>query len=84
MGAARHSILRKIYVCRSAFLQPLMPPFHVVHLKITSQSGTGGTTVGIVVQIHFLVLDAPPQSLDEDVVQRPASTIHADSDPVRP
>lgn len=33
---------------------------------------------GIVVQIHFLILDRPPQAFRKDVVQRPPATIHAD------
>src|SRR3954454_18262019 len=32
---------------------------------------------------HLLILQAPPQALDEDVVQIPALAIHADPNPAK-
>ncbi len=45
--------------------------------RSTGSGGVGGRT-----QIHPLVLDRPPQSLDEDVAMAPSASIHADLDAV--
>ena len=34
----------------------------------------------ILMQIHFLIFDRPPQPLREDVVKTPAPAVHADPD----
>lgn len=35
---------------------------------------------GIALQINVFMLEAPPEPLDEDVVQCPAPSVHADPD----
>src|SRR5580693_7121724 len=42
--------------------------------------GLGNVLIGI--EVDFLVFEAAPQSLDEDVVHAAALAVHADHDPV--
>ena len=57
-----------------------MGPVGVVEIEIDSQTGFGGRDRVVGLQIDLLVLDAPPQSLDEDVVAPAALAVHADRD----
>jgi len=52
----------------------------VVEGQIPANPGPGLGHAGIGPQVDFLVLDAPPQTLDEDVVPTGALAIHADFD----
>jgi len=40
-----------------------------------------GSRASVVLEVDVLVFDATPETLDEDVVQRPTAPVHADGDP---
>src|SRR5438445_10752841 len=42
--------------------------------------GLGNVLIGI--EVDFLVFEAAPQPLDEDIVHAPALAVHADGDPM--
>ena len=50
----------------------------IIKLKISSQAGHRPENSLVSVQVHFFVFNAPPEPLDEDVVQCSAAAIHAD------
>lgn len=52
----------------------------VVEGKVVPQAGEEFHAGGKLVQVNQLVLDAPPEPFDEDVVQGTAAAIHADLD----
>ena len=58
-----------------------MRPFSVVKCKVVGQPQSQLTYVGISFEIDVLMLEAAPEPLHEDVVQRPTSAVHADFDP---
>lgn len=74
---------RLVDLNRREVAERLMGPFSVVELKILCQAQLQPEHVYIPFQVHILVLDAAPEPFHEDVVQRPAAPIHADSDVVR-
>jgi 5,10-methenyltetrahydromethanopterin hydrogenase len=51
----------------------------IVEAEVTGQCHARLGAVRIPVQIHLLVLDAAPQSLDEHVLDPAALAVHADS-----
>jgi len=55
-------------------------PALIVKSKVDGQVllGLGHGVIGM--QVHFLVIDALPQALDEEVVAPGASTVHAEGD----
>ena len=55
-----------------------MVPLSIVKLKIFLQAQVCLSWRLVVVKINLLVLDRPPQPLDEDVVQATSPAIHAD------
>ena len=52
----------------------------VVVLDVAADSFPGDVQVVVGVQVDVLVLQAPPESLDEDVVPPTALAVHADPD----
>src|SRR5690606_21517229 len=57
-----------------------VPPVVVVVLDVAADSFPGDVQVVVGVQVDVLVLQAPPESLDEDVVPPTALAVHADPD----
>lgn len=57
-----------------------MQPLLIVKMKVGSQArhGLGNALIGL--EVNLLILDRPPQALDENGIQRAASPIHADDD----
>src|SRR5690606_15144054 len=53
-------------------------PLVVVVVGVGSDSGPGGSQVVVGVQVDVLVLQAPPEALDVDVVAPTAFAVHAD------
>ena len=49
-----------------------------VEAEVARQRRLCFPAVAVILQVHFFVLHASPQPLDEHVVQRPAAAIHAD------
>ena len=64
-----------------AVAQRLVQPRMVVKPKISCQSLARVPHAPVVSQIHLLLLDTPPQALDEHVVQGPTAAIHTDPYP---
>lgn len=64
---------------RGTVAQALVRPIVIVEPKIACQPGIQVGYRGVVLEVDVLVLDRAPQSLDEDVVERAASPIHADA-----
>src|SRR5260370_8198108 len=56
-----------------------MRTLSIEKLQVASQSPMQRRHRRMIVQIHIFVLHAPPQPLDEHVVQRPAFAVHADA-----
>ena len=57
-----------------------MGPFLVVGTQVSTDASLGFRPIRISFQVHFFILDAPPQPLHEDIIHAPASAIHADLD----
>lgn len=55
----------------------------IAKVEIRGQRGLGLPTVRVILEGHLRVLHAPPQPLDEHVVDRSAATIHTDRHAVR-
>ena len=60
-----------------------MLPFGVVEQKIFPQAQNRFWNRRVIVQINVLILHAAPKPLDKNIVQRPASVVHADLDALR-
>ena len=56
-----------------------MRTLRVVEPEVLTQTSSGVDAVEVIVQIDFLVLAAPPQPFDEDIVADPATSVHADA-----
>ena len=52
----------------------------VVEAQISTDPGAGFRDAGIGPQVDLLILDGPPEALDEDIVAPCALAIHADFD----
>jgi len=70
--------LKIINLARRSVIQALVRPFVVVVPEERSQVDSCLLRRPVFLQVHFLVLDGPPQPLDEDIIQRSASAVHAD------
>jgi len=53
---------------------------HVVEVEVGREFSTSLGNVLVSLEVHLLVFHAPPQPLDEDVVQPAAPAVHADGD----
>src|SRR5205809_770870 len=63
---------------RRAILQALMKSLMAIEVEVACQPACQRRHCGEAVQVQALVFHAPPQPLDEDVVQRSTATVHAD------
>ena len=61
-----------------------MEALAIIEAEIPTQMADGLWHAPVIVEIDFLVLDGSPQALDEDVIQRPPTPVHADLNPTRP
>ena len=59
----------------------LMPAPLVVEREVGGQTAVRLVQARIAAQVHVLVLDRPPQPLDEDVVQPSPAAVHRDAHP---
>lgn len=57
-----------------------MGSFAVVQGEVVVQAGRQGEAGIIFVQVDVFILHGPPEPLDEDVVPKVSSAIHADAD----
>ena len=64
--------LKIINLARRSVIQALVRPFVVVQEE-RSQVDSSFQWRPVFLQVHFLVLDSPPQPLDEDIIQHSAS-----------
>ena len=55
-----------------------MKALPIVKLKISTQARDGLRRGFVITDVDVFVFDASPEPLNEDVVQRPASPIHAE------
>ena len=58
-----------------------MGPSRIVELEVSSDPDSGFRNRFIRSQVHLLVFDASPESLDEHVVPPAPPPVHADPDP---
>ena len=63
---------------RSSLTKGLMWSFLVIEMEVLRQRFSQFVCRLVVLQIGFLVLHRPPQTLDENIVHAPAFAIHAD------
>lgn len=63
---------------RCSVVQRFMPSILVVESEIPIEPVLQRRNVCVILKIHVLVFHSPPQPLDEDIVKRPASSVHAD------
>jgi len=68
----------EVHLGRSPVAQGLVRAIRAVEPEVLPQAPPGLVRRPVVFQVHVLVLDAPPQTLREDVVERPTASIHAD------
>src|SRR5262245_53021373 len=57
-----------------------MQTLSIVELEISAQAGDGLWRRFVITDVDVFVFHAAPEPFDEDIVQRPASPIHADGD----
>ena len=69
-----------IDVGRRPIGERLVRTFSVVEPKVSRQSGVRLAQALILPEIHLLVFHRAPQAFDEDVIQRAALAVHADTD----
>ena len=75
----RH-VLSLVDVCGYVVIESLVGSFEIEEVEVVGQSeGESGHGV-VVINIDVLIFDGTPKPFDKDVVQCPASSIHADFD----
>src|SRR5262245_20525107 len=57
-----------------------MQPLPIIELKISAQARDRLRYGFVITDVDVFILDASPEPLNEDVVQRPPSPVHADGD----
>ena len=71
--------LSEIDSCRRRVVERLMRPLEIVKVEVGAEPAARLPDAFLVAQEDLLVLDAAPQTLDENVVENPAATVHADA-----
>ena len=74
------SILSCVPNCRCLLVQSAVWAFMVVKTKIACEAAVKRMSIGILPQIDVLIFDAAPQPFDERIIERSATTVHADAD----
>jgi hypothetical protein len=67
-------------LCRRLIAERLVGTLVVVKIKIVGQGSEQGCAILEIAGINQFVLERAPQSLDEHMVERAATAIHADGD----
>src|ERR1700757_167914 len=70
--------LREVSLVRRSAVKALMWTISIVEVEIASNGAAGFTDALVSSQIHFLVFDASPQTLNKHVVSPSPLAIHAD------
>ena len=73
-------LLFEINFIRGPIIQRRMKPFGVVKLEVSLQVTPRIENRRILMKVNFLVFDTAPETLNENVVEGPATAVHADSD----
>ena len=79
-GRQENRLVLEIDLRRGLVVQGLVRPFTVVEVEVLGQPMACVARAGVVVQVHFFVLDRAPKPFREDIVHCMASSIHADPD----
>jgi len=69
-----------VNLVRGPVAESRVRPFLVVAPEEVFEAPYGLPDARVVFEIDLLVLDGPPKSLDEDIVEDPAFAVHADGD----
>src|SRR5450756_1366042 len=69
---------RPVDLIRGPVFKPLVPAPLIVEVKVGCQLPARLRHALVRLQIHLLVLDASPETFDEDVVHPAAASVHAD------
>src|SRR5665647_82390 len=69
---------RPVDLIRGPVFKPLVPAPLVVEVEVGGKLPARLGEALVALQVHLLVLDAPPETFDEDVVHPAAAPIHAD------
>ena len=73
-------LLFEINFIRSPIIQRLVESFGVVKPEITIQVTPRIRNRRILMKVNLFVFDTTPKALNENVVEGPAATVHADQD----
>ncbi len=60
--------------------QGLMKSLHIVEEEVFGQAITSLRDRLVVMEIDFLVLDRPPETLNKNIVEYPTTTVHVNPD----
>src|SRR5438552_17989519 len=71
-----------VTLLRRAVAGALVLPLLVVEAEPSADAGLGFGHRRVGIEVDFLVFEAAPQPLDEDIVHAPALAVHADGDPM--
>jgi len=74
-------MLSAVHLPRTVIFQALVRTLSVEERQVRLQAAVQRRHRLIIVQVHMLVLQAPPKPFHENVVQRPAAAVHTDRDP---
>ncbi len=69
---------RPVDIIGRTVVEPLVPPPAIVEVEVGGELAARLGEVLVGVQVHLLVLDASPESLDEDVVEPATAAVYAD------
>ena len=72
-----------MHLGRCPAIQRAVRTFLVVEAEVVRQPPLEGRNRVVVTQVDILVLDTAPEPLDEDIIQSPIPTVHADQDLTR-
>ena len=70
----------EINFIRGPIAQRLVESFRIVELEVSLQVAPRVGNRRVLVNVNLLVFDAAPETLNKNVVEGPAPTVHADSD----
>ena len=74
------SLLFEINFIRGPITQRLVESFGIVKLEVSLQVTPGIGNRCVLVKVNLIVFYSAPETLNKNVVEGPAATVHADSD----